>query len=137
MQRVFSQNLLFFFITILWLLFGHGSQATADDKPLFETRYTSMSWEEIVAEARGQDDRVWPIYEDRSGILWIGTDGGGLNRFDPATGHFIHFRHDPDDPDSISSDYIWAIYEDALGILWIGTDGGGAGKYGTRTPYHL
>ena len=28
------------------------------------------------------------IHEDRAGYLWVGTWGGGLNRFDPATESF-------------------------------------------------
>lgn len=30
-------------------------------------------------------------YEDRNHILWFGTDGGGINRFDPKTGLFQHY----------------------------------------------
>lgn len=31
------------------------------------------------------------LWEDTDGSLWIGTDGGGVNRFHPATHHFEHF----------------------------------------------
>lgn len=31
------------------------------------------------------------LWEDRDGMLWIGTDGGGINRLDPQTEHFIHY----------------------------------------------
>ena len=74
-------------------------------------------------------DRVRTIYADRAGTLWIGTEGGGLNRLAPeseqgAPKSFIHYRHDPDDPQSLGHDAVWSIYEDHLGTLWIGTDGG-------------
>lgn len=36
---------------------------------------------------------VVSLYEDTDGTLWIGTDGGGVNRFDP---HTRTFRHYPD-----------------------------------------
>ena len=31
-------------------------------------------------------------YEDNHGLIWIGTDGGGINSFDPATQTFHHFK---------------------------------------------
>ncbi|MBC5632941.1 helix-turn-helix domain-containing protein [Parabacteroides sp. N37] len=34
---------------------------------------------------------VTSLYEDRDHILWFGTDGEGINRFDPQTGLFRHY----------------------------------------------
>ncbi len=34
---------------------------------------------------------VISLFEGRKGDLWIGTDGGGLNRFEPRTEHFTHY----------------------------------------------
>lgn len=34
---------------------------------------------------------VTSLYEDRDHILWFGTDGNGINRFDPQTGQFRHY----------------------------------------------
>lgn len=31
------------------------------------------------------------LLEDSAGIIWIGTDGGGVNRFDPETEKFTHY----------------------------------------------
>src|ERR1700744_2164717 len=33
------------------------------------------------------------IVEDAKGFLWIGTWGGGLDRYDRKTDEFVHFRH--------------------------------------------
>ncbi|MCP4544065.1 MAG: response regulator [Chloroflexi bacterium] len=82
------------------------------------------------------DDTVWSIYLDRTGILWFGTEQGGLNRFDPAitgSGTFTHYRHNPLDPTSISHDEIDDITEDISGDLWIGTRGGGLDKFDRET----
>ncbi len=38
------------------------------------------------------------FYEDHEGQIWIGTDGGGVNVFDPETGNFRLFKHDPFNP---------------------------------------
>ena len=45
-----------------------------------------------------------------------------LDRLDPETGVFTHFRHEPADPTSISSDLISAILEDRQGMIWVGTE---------------
>lgn len=34
---------------------------------------------------------VISLFQDTDGSVWMGTDGGGLNRFDPATGRFSHY----------------------------------------------
>ncbi|MBI9083181.1 MAG: response regulator [Desulfobacterales bacterium] len=64
------------------------------------------------------------LMEDRDGDVWIGTIGGGLNRFDRNTRRFIHYRHHPEDPKSLGSDNIRALFEDSLGTLWVGTEAG-------------
>jgi len=71
---------------------------------------------------------VLSIHEDQSGVLWIGTGGGGLDQFDPESGRFIHYKADPDDPHSLSNDRVWSIYQDQSGVLWVGTGGGGLNK---------
>jgi ligand-binding sensor domain-containing protein/tRNA A-37 threonylcarbamoyl transferase component Bud32 len=63
------------------------------------------------------------IYEDDSGIVWVGTDSG-LNKFDKKKQRFAHWAMEPDNPDSLCNNSIWAIYKDRSGILWIGTEGG-------------
>ncbi len=65
------------------------------------------------------------LLEDAAGVLWIGTDGGGLDRFDPTGKTFIHFRHDPADDRTLANDRVRALHLDRQGRLWIGTDGGG------------
>ena len=59
--------------------------------------------------------------QDHEGFLWIGTEHGGLNRMDTKTGKFTHYRHNENDPASLSYDMVRAIYEDKAGALWIGT----------------
>ena len=81
------------------------------------------------------NDSVRALLVDTRGVLWIGTDGGGLNRYDPASGTFDHFRYDAEDPLSLSDDRVRAILEDDSGALWIGTEGGGLNRFerGPRT----
>jgi signal transduction histidine kinase/ligand-binding sensor domain-containing protein len=69
------------------------------------------------------------VFADSSGQrIWVATMGGGLNCYDKRLNQFIHFRHDPANPASISSDFFnWAprtIAEDRDGKIWAGTQKG-------------
>ncbi len=70
------------------------------------------------------DDKVYSIFRDRSGNLWVGTFNG-LDRFDEQTGKFLHYRNNQNDPTSISDNWVWPIFEDTRGYLWVGTVRGG------------
>jgi methyl-accepting chemotaxis protein/ligand-binding sensor domain-containing protein len=71
------------------------------------TRYPMGAW-------------TFDLFEDSKGVLWGGTWGNGLWRFDDGTGQFIPFRNDPNNPTSLCDNVIWSIGEDNHGNLWIG-----------------
>jgi PAS domain S-box-containing protein len=74
--------------------------------------------------------QVYSIIEDpnNSRFLWIGTRRG-LDKFNRKTEEFIHFRNDPNNPNSISGNSIPTIYNDHTGALWIGTRRNGLNKF--------
>lgn len=74
-------------------------------------------------------NRIFALCEDKTKTLWVGTYGGGLNRYDRGTESFIRYKNDPNDPGSISDDEVLSIYEDKFNVLWVGTDGGGLNKF--------
>lgn len=63
------------------------------------------------------------IYEDASKDLWIGSWEEGLYRI-KANGKIENLRHDPKNPNSLSSDFVRTCCEDNQGNLWIGTFNG-------------
>jgi PAS domain S-box-containing protein len=65
--------------------------------------------------------RPTAIVEDRLGFLWLGSDRHGLTRFDPKTGLFRTFRHNPTDRFSLSSDFVTHLLIDHAGTLWATT----------------
>ena len=67
---------------------------------------------------------VKAIYEDKSGTLWFGTYGGGLNRFDREKEQFTHYQYSISGENCISNDFVNSICEDRTGLFWIGTDKG-------------
>lgn len=60
---------------------------------------------------------------DGEGIMWIGTFGEGLNRFDPNKERFEYFRASSK-PNSLSNNYLSDIEVDHEGNIWIGTEYG-------------
>jgi len=60
------------------------------------------------------DNRVNAIYEDREGIIWIGT-GNGLDRYDPSRNKFAHFSAES----GLGEATVAAIIEDNNGYIWV------------------
>lgn len=83
-----------------------------------------------------KSNAVESIYEDRSGVLWIGLYRRGINKLilkgsegtEREKEQFIHYRTIPNNPDSLSNNAVNAICEDRTGTLWAGTDGGGLNR---------
>lgn len=69
--------------------------------------------------------RIFSLYVDKKGTLWVGTLGGGLCKYNEATDDFTVYKNDPENPNSIQGDIIQSILEDASGNFWIGTAEGG------------
>ena len=59
------------------------------------------------------------IHFDRSGALWLGTEGSGLHKFNDADGTFIRYGLEQGVPLNVLS-----IVEDDSGNLWLGTSEG-------------
>ncbi len=68
---------------------------------------------------------VRTFYQDDKGLLWIGTDGGGLNVWDQVKNRWSVYKNNPDDQTSLSSDAVLDIFKDSKGRWWIATWEGG------------
>jgi ligand-binding sensor domain-containing protein/serine phosphatase RsbU (regulator of sigma subunit) len=63
------------------------------------------------------------VITDRSGNIWIGTDGGGVSRYDGRS--FLHFTK----KNGLGNNTVLNIFQDSKGNIWLGTEGGGACCY--------
>ncbi|MCP4726231.1 MAG: GHKL domain-containing protein, partial [bacterium] len=70
------------------------------------------------------DDRIYSVYEDRSGVLWIGTFMRGVNKLSSRNEKFKKYIIPSDDPNSLQNSIVRTFHEDNSGILWVGTQGG-------------
>lgn len=64
------------------------------------------------------------VYVDHLGVVWAGTRGGGLKKFDPKTERFVRYLPDPSNPQKLSQPIVTALLEDRNGVLWVGTPRG-------------
>ncbi|MFD1143545.1 two-component regulator propeller domain-containing protein [Larkinella insperata] len=61
------------------------------------------------------------ITQDNDGLMWFAT-GDGLNRFDGTS--FKVFKHQPEDPKSLSSNFVKVVFKDHNGTVWASSRSG-------------
>lgn len=78
--------------------------------------YNGTSYQHFTTTEGLANNSVMCLYEDRAGIIWIGT-GGGISRYDGKS--FRNFTT----KEGLSHNDITTIMEDKTGKLWFGTRG--------------
>ncbi len=103
-----------------YLWFATGDGLTRFDGYGFKTyRYDPSDTDSIIAGQLGD------LFQDSRGMIWVGTWGAGLDRFDPENNKFIHFDPDKEGQEDISNDRVEDIEEDVEGNIWAGIEKGG------------
>lgn len=67
------------------------------------------------------DNFIQTIYQDDQGKIWIGTQAGGVNLFDPKTKDFTIYQNNPGNKNSLSDNHVLALFKDKEKNLWVGT----------------
>ncbi|MFC2146350.1 two-component regulator propeller domain-containing protein, partial [Acidobacteriota bacterium] len=103
-------------------------------------RYDGHEFRTYTSKSKNPDtlshNLVISIFKEQSGTLWIGTQGGGLNKFDPKTEKFTSHRNNTNF-ELLKGRNVWAIHEDKQGRLWIGTDKGLYKSDPDKNKFHL
>ena len=102
----------------LWLADNYNGLLRYDGSELISYKSNPRNTNSLIS------DNLECLYAGSKGNIWIGTYQNGLDRLDPETQTFTHFRHNNTDRSSLCSDRIGALLEDHNGTLWIGTDKG-------------
>lgn len=112
------------FICFLWLLLSLNactgqtpSPAPTDNK---SKAFAQLSRDSLVKRTQsiGIYTNIDCGIQDKSGILWFGSNGDGLYRYDGK--EFIQFTT----KEGLSSNCVWSLLEDRSGRIWIGTSEG-------------
>ncbi|MBN2274719.1 MAG: hypothetical protein JXR41_10115 [Bacteroidales bacterium] len=65
-----------------------------------------------------KDNFIWAVKQDRNGIIWVGTNDGGVSRYDG------HGWTNYSTKNGLLSNCVYAIEQDVFGAIWFGTDSG-------------
>lgn len=67
-------------------------------------------------------NQVSQLVQDNNGLIWAGTDHGGVTIIDKANaGRTFFLQNNPNDPKSLSQNTVNTLYKDNNGIIWLGT----------------
>ncbi len=94
---------------------------------LFRFDPINRSWKQYKNDPKNNAslsfDVIFSICADPinpSRFLWIGTNGGGVNRFDKTTGTFIRFTQ----KDGLPNDVVYGVLSDNKNNIWMSTNKG-------------
>ncbi|MCP4706981.1 MAG: histidine kinase, partial [Planctomycetes bacterium] len=110
------------------------SRLTFDETFLFEFSDPT----EWIERVNLSSNIIETIYIDHFGIPWVGTESDGVNIWNNENNRFSSYRHNPDDPSSLSHNHVISFLEEPNrggGVMWVGTMGGGLNRfdYGKQT----
>lgn len=101
---------------------GLGGPNVANLSPSANTGLGTRSRHDLSTMVQGQPsynpNYVFSILADPEGVVWAGTWGAGLGRFDGKKWTNYTTR------EGLSGNVVYSIARDSRGIMWIGTDNG-------------
>lgn len=101
-------------------------------------KYTHTSWKHIIDPNNDfsiLSNNVTTVFDDNSGILWIGTNAG-INMIDRESDRFTWHKRATGISNTISSNNIQAIYKESNNIVWLGTFDKGLSHYDPLTEIY-
>jgi ligand-binding sensor domain-containing protein/signal transduction histidine kinase len=82
---------------------------------------------------------VTVLFEDRSNNLWIGTDRSGVKKISKKKPRFLHYKHEPATPGSLTHNSVSSFTQDREGDIIVGMQAGNVVRFnresGVFYPY--
>ncbi|MEM9173450.1 MAG: EAL domain-containing protein, partial [Pseudomonadota bacterium] len=91
------------------------------------SQFQNYQHDPAVADSLG-NSFVMTLFEDRSGVLWLGTRGAGISHWNPRSWSLGLTR-----PPGFAGRQIVSFADDRNGHVWIGTMGDGLYRYNLET----
>lgn len=112
----------------LWIGTKSGDIFKVSNRLSSKAVYTNYTTEKNLKIYYSQLE-IKSLLEDKNGIIWVGSFGGGIYLIDPKTGRVERIVQDKKNPHSLSNNFIHSIIQSRDGSIWIGTGAGGLNKY--------
>lgn len=101
----------------LWMFVMNGTQG------VYYLNAVTKQLKSIQQGTKGQlnVNIIRGIVQDNAGMIWVGTDHGGINVINKKDFSIHYILNKEEDPKSLAQNSITALLKDADGIIWIGT----------------
>ena len=103
-KEFFMRKLMFTWICLCLILF-----------PNYQSKAQQYSFQNYSLEEGLPQSEIFSLIQDKKGNLWLGTNGGGISRFNGKDFISYNRRH------GLADNNIRSLYQDANELLWIGT----------------
>ncbi len=113
----------------LWVL-THSQDPAPSDEPhsLFRMDPDTREAHRVTLRDRAgrpaTDARLERVFVDRSGVLWLSSNAGGLRHADVSAGGFSLYRRQAGSEPGLSGSFVRAVVKARDGAVWVGTQRG-------------
>ena len=91
---------------------------------LFDSK--TKAWTILKEEPGGLSyNKIRSLYQDPDGLILVGTRGGGVDIFNPASAQIANYQQEGKPGFTLRNSHIRQMVERSDNSLWIATDGGG------------
>lgn len=99
---------------------------------VFHYNNLSKKWKHYTTDSspiKLTSNLIKRIIQDDKGLIWIGTDHGGINVLNKYSGQIEKIYHQSDNHKSVAQNSITELYIDNNNIIWVGTFKNGLSYY--------